>query len=64
MNCPKCGSPSTYVLETRQTASGSMRRRRECAECHHKFTTYEVNQKQWMVLTKIAEMMQEGETDG
>ena len=63
MICPKCGSSDTYVLETRQTASGSMRRRRECG-CGHKFTTYEVNQKQWKVLSKIAEMMEESETDG
>ena len=64
MNCPKCGSSDTYVLETRQTASGSMRRRRECSDCHNKFTKYEVNQKQWKVLSKIAEMMEEGEMDG
>ena len=38
--CPYCGSGQTHVLETRE-AGGSLRRRRSCAGCGQRFTTYE-----------------------
>lgn len=42
MRCPTCGSSDIYVLDSRAVAkSNSIRRRRECAECHLRFTTYE-----------------------
>ena len=41
MNCPRCES-STSILETRKAEGGAaLRRRRECASCGHRFTTYE-----------------------
>ncbi|HEY1238848.1 MAG TPA: ATP cone domain-containing protein [Solirubrobacterales bacterium] len=40
MNCPRCDSP-TRTLETRRVPDGAVRRRRECTECGHRFTTYE-----------------------
>ena len=40
MNCPRCDSP-TKTLETRRVPDGAIRRRRECSECSHRFTTYE-----------------------
>ena len=40
MKCPFCGSENTVVLETRESDSGT-RRRRECAKCTKRFTTYE-----------------------
>lgn len=40
MNCPRCDS-STKTLETRRVPDGSLRRRRECSKCGHRFTTYE-----------------------
>ncbi len=40
MRCPYCGNPATFVLETRQAGNG-VRRRRECKQCHKRFTTYE-----------------------
>jgi transcriptional repressor NrdR len=40
VNCPRCDSP-TKTLETRRVPDGAVRRRRECAECGHRFTTYE-----------------------
>jgi transcriptional repressor NrdR len=41
VNCPRCDSPTT-ILETRKADGGSaLRRRRECTECGHRFTTYE-----------------------
>ena len=42
MYCPKCGLYSTQVLETRTNKLGHVtRRRRECKNCLHKFTTFE-----------------------
>jgi transcriptional repressor NrdR len=41
VNCPRCDSP-TAILETRKAEAGAaLRRRRECTECGHRFTTYE-----------------------
>ncbi|KKU88648.1 MAG: Transcriptional repressor NrdR [Microgenomates group bacterium GW2011_GWF2_47_9] len=42
MQCPYCQFENTGVLESRVTEDGSaMRRRRECAKCGKRFTTYE-----------------------
>jgi len=42
MKCPFCVSEETQVLESRAVEDGkAMRRRRECAKCHKRFTTYE-----------------------
>lgn len=42
MRCPYCQHTDSRVLESRSTESGqSVRRRRECLECKHRFTTYE-----------------------
>jgi transcriptional repressor NrdR len=40
VNCPRCDSP-TKTLETRRVPDGAVRRRRECTQCGHRFTTYE-----------------------
>jgi transcriptional repressor NrdR len=40
VNCPRCDS-ATRTLETRRVPDGAVRRRRECTECGHRFTTYE-----------------------
>lgn len=42
MECPRCQNPNSRVLESRSTENGqSIRRRRECLNCKHRFTTYE-----------------------
>lgn len=42
MRCPKCGFDDTKVLESRLSEGGrSVRRRRSCVQCNHRFTTYE-----------------------
>jgi transcriptional repressor NrdR len=42
MQCPYCQYTDSRVLESRSTeARQSIRRRRECLECKHRFTTYE-----------------------
>ena len=42
MQCPHCQHNNSRVLESRSSEGGqSIRRRRECLECKHRFTTYE-----------------------
>ena len=42
MRCPKCSSTETKVLETRTgKGSASIRRRRQCIKCNHRFSTIE-----------------------
>ncbi|MFN3593831.1 MAG: transcriptional regulator NrdR [Thiobacillaceae bacterium] len=42
MKCPFCGHPDTQVAETRLSEDGAtVRRRRRCAACDKRFTTYE-----------------------
>ena len=42
MQCPVCQHTNSRVLESRSAESGrSIRRRRECLNCKHRFTTYE-----------------------
>jgi transcriptional repressor NrdR len=42
MRCPRCAEPSTRVIDSRDLENGSsIRRRRECEACAHRFTTYE-----------------------
>ena len=42
MKCPKCGVDDDKVLDSRGARDGAaIRRRRECAKCGHRFTTYE-----------------------
>ena len=42
MKCPFCQHPDTQVVETREVEDGTaLRRRRRCAGCDKRFTTYE-----------------------
>lgn len=42
MRCPFCGHLEDKVVDSRQSKDGaSIRRRRECLECAHRFTSYE-----------------------
>jgi len=42
MKCPFCSHPDTQVVETRESDDGGfIRRRRRCASCDKRFTTYE-----------------------
>ena len=42
MRCPSCGSDSTRVIDSRLSDGGdSVRRRRSCQDCEHRFTTFE-----------------------
>ena len=42
MRCPSCGHEEDKVVDSRSTKeNAAVRRRRECLECGHRFTTYE-----------------------
>ncbi|GGP27430.1 transcriptional regulator NrdR [Silvimonas amylolytica] len=42
MKCPFCGSPDTQVVDSRVSDEGDVvRRRRRCAVCDKRFTTFE-----------------------
>ena len=42
MKCPFCNAPDTQVVDSRVNEEGtSVRRRRRCAACSKRFTTYE-----------------------
>lgn len=42
MRCPFCGEPDDRVVDSRESKDGhTVRRRRECAKCNRRFTTYE-----------------------
>ncbi len=41
MKCPYCGSENLKTLETRDSPDNTARRRKECADCGKRFTSYE-----------------------
>jgi transcriptional repressor NrdR len=52
VTCPRCDSPSS-ILETRKADGGAaLRRRRQCSECGHRFTTYERREPEPVVVVK------------
>jgi transcriptional repressor NrdR len=53
MKCPFCQSPDTQVIETREVEDGTaLRRRRRCAQCDRRFTTYERAEVSFPVVVK------------
>ena len=53
MRCPKCTSIEDKVIDSRIARDGNnTRRRRECLECGHRFTTTEVLVRDSMVVVK------------
>ena len=53
MRCPKCGCLDDKVIDSRASREGAtIRRRRECLGCGHRFTTYEEIERGGLVLVK------------
>ncbi|MBI3192173.1 MAG: transcriptional repressor NrdR [Pedosphaera parvula] len=53
MRCPKCGCQDDKVIDSRASREGStIRRRRECLACQHRFTTYEDIEHQGLMVIK------------
>ena len=53
MRCPKCGCQDDKVIDSRASREGAtIRRRRECAACNHRFTTYEEVEHEGLMVLK------------
>lgn len=53
MRCPFCLERESRVIDSREVSDGlSIRRRRECLNCHRRFTTYERYQQAAMMVIK------------
>ena len=53
MRCPRCEQTGTRVIDSRDLeGGGSIRRRRECEACSHRFTTYERPEGARLVVVK------------
>ena len=53
MRCPKCGCQDDKVIDSRASREGAtIRRRRECLTCGHRFTTYEEIEKTALMVLK------------
>ena len=53
MKCQYCNCIDSKVIDSRPTEEGSsIRRRRECLECHKRFTTYETMESLPLVVIK------------
>ena len=53
MKCPRCSSVDDRVIDSRSVRDGeATRRRRECAECGYRFTTYESVERSFPVVVK------------
>ncbi len=53
MRCPKCGNQDDKVIDSRSSREGStIRRRRQCLGCSHRFTTYEEIEHEGLMVVK------------
>ncbi|WP_100405074.1 transcriptional regulator NrdR [Bacillus solitudinis] len=53
MRCPACHYNGTKVLDSRPSHEGrSIRRRRECESCNHRFTTFEMVEEVPLIVEK------------
>jgi transcriptional repressor NrdR len=53
MKCPSCGYGEDKVIDSRSTKEGMVtRRRRECLQCGHRYTTYEYIEPAQIVVVK------------
>lgn len=53
MNCSQCHKAETKVIESRDVTDGeAIRRRRECTNCHYRFTTYERIERPQLIVIK------------
>jgi transcriptional repressor NrdR len=64
MRCPQCGTRDTRVVDSRDLdESATIRRRRECASCSNRFTTYERVETARLVVVKRDGTRQEFDRD-
>ena len=64
MRCPQCGTRDTRVVDSRDLdESATIRRRRECAACATRFTTYERVEAARLIVVKRDGTRQEFDRD-
>jgi transcriptional repressor NrdR len=51
MKCPYCGHPHSRVKDSREVGD-SIHRRRECEQCHRRFSTYERVEMDYIMVVK------------
>ena len=61
IRCPECGELESYVRDSRHTllkgtSIPARRRRHECLWCDHRWTTYEVEEKEIKRLLGLAKV--------
>jgi transcriptional repressor NrdR len=60
VKCPACGFEEDKVIDSRSTKEGTVtRRRRECLQCNHRYTTYEYIEPSQIVVVKKDNRRQE-----
>ncbi len=60
MRCPQCGARETRVVDSRDLDDSiTIRRRRECASCSARFTTYERIEAPRLIVVKSSGVRQE-----
>jgi len=53
MRCPKCANQDDKVIDSRSSREGAtIRRRRQCLACDHRFTTYEEIEHEELMVVK------------
>jgi transcriptional repressor NrdR len=53
MRCPKCSCQDDKVIDSRASREGAtIRRRRQCTKCEHRFTTYEEIEREELMVIK------------
>jgi transcriptional repressor NrdR len=53
MQCPKCGTKDTRVIDSRVSSNGlAIRRRRSCQQCEYRFSTIEEIVREDLYVTK------------
>jgi transcriptional repressor NrdR len=64
MRCPRCDQDDDKVVDSRQSREGdAIRRRRECLDCGHRFTTYEMVERSLPLVLKSGERREAFDAD-
>lgn len=59
LGCPKCGGTASSVVDSRPSADGkATRRRRHCHGCGNRWTTYEVQAKEYEQLMPLVDQLE------
>ena len=54
MICPHCKHSRSSVIDSRHQPNGMISRRRECTDCHGRYSTFEVHSAELIRLRSLA----------